>query len=460
MMTYAEQVELLGRVNTLEAAGQHREAIALCESVLDGKEIPEFNLALARNHYAIAVKGNEIHAWPAMLAALDGIAKRTEQQPDVVHAIGICRWVLSFFSDPHRLDARQFFHSYANKNPGDHWWKDADTATPTSTNSPAPDLEEMERLVTSGQHVRGANALLATVPAVIRHGREPESVGREARYLLATLYSALAGEKVGPLLATDEFPPPGDHGGQLYDRYLLSAAEIHREQIRAQVAEIPGIVITSLPKSASEFLSYTLAETLHAPVLRVTIGHPMLATVYAKWVAAIVKGGAVTHDHFAATDVNLAALREGGLTQIWVLVRDPRSAFWSYEKMQMEYDGVSSESRMDRAAVTRAVRMLSNWIASWVRAKEAGFPVKFVFFRQLTESPGNVMGEILTSSGAGRFVPLLHETLQQRAERGKVSSNFRKGDDEAWRAGVPAELHEAIWEVIDPSVKQLLGMKP
>ncbi|MFO0826010.1 MAG: hypothetical protein U0792_23305 [Gemmataceae bacterium] len=29
---------------------------------------------------------------------------RTEQQLDVVHAIGICRWVLELFADPHRFD--------------------------------------------------------------------------------------------------------------------------------------------------------------------------------------------------------------------------------------------------------------------------------------------------------------------------------------------------------------------
>jgi len=460
MMTYAEQVELLGRVNTLEAAGQHREAISLCEQLLDGNEIPEFNLALARNHYAIAVKGNEIHAWPAMLAALDGIAKRTEQQPDVVHAIGICRWVLELFADPHRIDARGFYHRNADRISGSRWWADPEKLPQPTPAAPSPDLEDIEHLVASGQHVRGANALLAAAPPVIRFGRDPAWVAREARYLLATLYSSLAAERVAGLLAGDDFPPPGDYGGQHYDRYLLSAATINREQLRARANNIPGIVISSLPKSASEFLSSTLAETLQAPVMRVTVGDPVLGAVLGKWVADIVRGGAVTHDHFAGTDLNIAALREGGLAEVWVLVRDPRAVFWSAQKMQTEYDGVQPAERMERANVLRSVKMLGDWIGTWVRARDAGYPVRFVHFRDLTENPAVVMGRILQASGAGRFIPKLHEVLQRRAEQDRVSSNFRTGDDDAWRSAVPGELHEAIWDVVDARAKELLDLKP
>ncbi len=460
-MTYAEQVELLGRVNACESAGQHREAIALCENATDGNEIPEINLALTRNYYALAVNGNEIYAWPALLAALDGIAKRTEQQPDVVHALGICRWVLGLFADPHRVDARGFSHRHTKQVSAGQWWQAPEaSATPDIAPPPLADLEKVEQLLATGQHVRGANVLLTAAPPVIRHGRDAEWVRREARYLLATLLSSLDGEKIAGLLSPDDFPPPGDHDGQHYDRYLLTAATIHREQLRAQATGVPGIIISSLPKSASEFLSYTLAEALKAPVLRVTIGPPLLGTVHSKWVAAILRGGAVTHDHFAATELNLAALREGGLSEICVLVRDPRAAFWSYEKMQSEYDGVASETRMDRGRILHQVKQFGDWIATWVRAKEAGFPVRFVLFRELTENPGPVMGRILQASGGGRFVPALQEVLQQRAEQGRVSSNFRKGDDEAWRAGVPAEFHEAIWDAIDAGTKALLGLKP
>jgi hypothetical protein len=431
-MTYAEQVELLGQVSAYEAAGQHREAIALCEQVLDGNEIPEFNLALARNYYALALAGNEIHAWPALLAALAGIAKRTEQQPDVVHAIGICRWVLELFADPHRFDTLGFSQGSAN-------------------------LDEAERLLSSGQHVRAVNALLAAAPPIVRHGRDSQWVKREAQYTLASLCASSAGEKSAALLASEEFPPPGDHDGQYYDRYLLTAATVRREQLRARAAGVPGIIITSLPKSASEFLGYTLAEALACPVMRVTVGYPLMGAVQPKWVEAVREGGAVTHDHFPATDANLAALREVGLTQLWVLVRDPRAAFWSYVNMQTEYDGVQPGERLNREFVLLWVKRFGDWVGSWVRAKNS-FPVRFVFFQELTKFPEAVMGEVLEASGGERFIPKLEEVLRRRVAEVRVSSNFRKGDDDAWRSGVPAEFHELMWDAIDPQAKELLKL--
>lgn len=455
-MTYEEQVELLGRVHARETEGKYHEAIALCEGVLDGTELPEFGLALARNHYALAVQGNEVHAWPAMLAAFDGIAKRCAGQPDVVHALGICRWVLDLFADPHRLDATGFAHRHSAAVPSDRWWDAAlepagvGTAVPTRT-----DLGAVERLLAAGHHVRAANALLAAAPPAVRHARESDGVAREARYLLAMLLSPLDGDKVAGLLPGDEFPPPGDHDAQLYDRYLLTAAGVRREQLRARAAGAPGVVIAALPKSASAFLSYTLAEALGAPVVRVTIGPPPLGTVHSEWVAAVLEGGAVTHDHFAASPVNLAALKAGGLREVWVLVRDPRAAIWSCQRMETEYDGSVRTGRDD---VVHGVRQLADWIATWVKAREDGFLVQFVLFRDLTENPETVMVRILRSRSGDRFIPALTEVLRVRAGQGRVSSNFRQGDDEAWRAGIPTDLHGPIWDAIDTRTKQLLGL--
>ena len=46
-------------------------------------------------------------------------------------------------------------------------------------------------------------------------------------------------------------------------------------------------------------------------------------------------------------------------------------------------------------------------------------------------------------------MPTLHEVLQRRAEQGAMSSNFRKGDDNAWRIRVGEfrivfEIHDAV----------------
>jgi hypothetical protein len=459
-MSPRELGKLLARANALERAGRHREAIAICEVVIDETEAAHFPLTLARNHYALAVRGNELHAWPALLAALDGIEQRARHQPDIVHAVGICRWVLEHFADQHRFDVVGCIHRNADRVPGRRWWDNPDAEAPGERHPNVADFEEIRRLIAAGEYVRAVNALLAAAPAVVRFGRSPESVGREARYLLGMVLSALSDEHIPPLLAADEFPPPGDHDGQPYDRYLFTAACVQRARLRALAAGVPGIVITALPKSASEFLSYTLAEALAAPVVRTTIGEPVLGTVHVGWAAAAARGGAVTHDHYAATPTNLAALRDAGVAAVWVLVRDPRAVFWSSQRMQAEYDGVPPAARMERWRVVSSIVMLCNWLGSWVRAREGGAAVRFVRFPELRANPAEVMGGILEASGAGSFLPKLHDVLRRRAEREQVSSNFRGGEDEAWRQGVPAEFHGLMWDRIPAEVRELLALVP
>jgi hypothetical protein len=174
----------------------------------------------------------------------------------------------------------------------------------------------------------------------------------------------------------------------------------------------------------------------------------------------VLAGGAVTHDHFAATGPNLAALRAGGAGRVVVLVRDPRAVFWSLEGMQTEYDGVPPADRMTGEHVGRVVKLLADWVDTWVTAAAAGFPLEFVRFRELTADPAGVMCRVLERAGAGHFLPAVHDALRQRAERNHVSNNFRRGDDDAWRAHVPADLHPAAWAAIPAGVRALLDLRP
>src|SRR5262249_42194215 len=159
-----------------------------------------------------------------------------------------------------------------------------------------------------GDYVNLGNAILAAAPTVLRYGRSKEWIAREARYLFANVASPLVGTKVAELLSACDFPMPAGHGAQRYDRYLLTAARVRSQQLPAKGRGVPSILLAALPKSASEFLCYSLAEALEAAVVRVTIGDPILGAVHAPWVALAGEGGCVTHDHFAASKVNLDAL--------------------------------------------------------------------------------------------------------------------------------------------------------
>lgn len=455
----AEQIQLLHRMKELESAGNHLEAVTLGEKAIIEDVSAQIHLTLAWNRLLLASQGNEFHAWPALLTALEALETRSLDQPDTAVAVAICRWVLDWFSNPYRMDIR---------GAGTRLTHDLTGGSGTTKDGPRPDgesaegtnLDELKALLRAGETVRAGNALLSAVPSTIRYGRDANGVAREVRYLMANVLSPLPGETISETLSGEEYPLPGDYEAQLYDRYLYTAAQVHRQRIRARTRGVPGILISSIPKSASEFLSYTLAETLQSPVVRVTIGDPFLGTVYGKWVAEVCEGGCVTHDHFAASETNLAALRDGGAMGIWILVRDPRAVYWSLQNMESEYDGVPVATRMSHDTTLALVKRLADWIDSWVRAEANGFPVRFVRFRDLTANPTDIMGTILQAEGAERFRTHLQARLRQRGQLCQISSNFRKGDDEAWRKGIPEEWHRAIWDVIPERVRHLLDLCP
>jgi hypothetical protein len=427
--------ELIERIRELELAGRYDEVVRLCEASLDDDAPAEVHLALSRCWFVRAAAGDEFYAWPALLAALDGIARRGEHQGDTGHAVGICRWVLEFFADSHRLNLVKFGEQ-------------------------APDLAEIDALYQKRDYVGLGNALLAAAPTVMRHGRDQPGVAREARYLYATVASTAAPDKVNDLLAAANFPMPGGHEAQPYDRYLLAAANARRRQRLARRNGVPGLLVAALPRSASEFLCYTLAEATGAAVGRVSVGAPFHGPVYSRWVADVLQGGCITHDHFAASAANLAALCAGGAERVVVLVRDPRAVWWSLQNMTAEWERGTPAARITETNVRRDVGALSDWIDSWLGAQEAGFAVTFLRFKELTADPAGVMGQLLEANGAGRFVPRLHEVLQRRAEEKRVSSNFRRGDDDAWRGHVSSEIQATAWEQISDDVRSLLALLP
>jgi tetratricopeptide (TPR) repeat protein len=416
---------LLDRVTELEAAGRHQEAVGACEAAGD-TPCPEVHFALARNAFSLAAAGDETAAWPALLAALDGLERLTGERPDATFSVGVCRWVLDLFADPHRLDVGRL-----------------------AGRSVRPD----QPAALDGDPIAVCNAVLAAAPPRVRHGRGGGWLARESAYLTACALAGTDPGRAGGVLDAAGLPLPGGYEGQLYDRYLLTSAQVRR---RARAGRAPSVLVTAIPKSASEFLSYTLAEALGAAVARVTIGDPFAGAVSAAWAAEAAGGGCVLHDHFAATEANLAALRAAGVGRLAVLVRDPRAVAWSLAVMEAEYADTGPAAPPTPELVAR----LSGWIDTWVRAAAAGFPVEFIRFQELVADPEGVLGGLLDARGAGGFRPRLHEVLEERARRPRASSNFRRGDDDAWRSHVPSESHAAVWDAIPAGVRDLLHLRP
>lgn len=450
-----DMIALLVEANERESAGDSLGAIALCEQALDGTELPDHYFTLARNYFSLAHQGNEIYAWKALLAAVEGIDRRAKEQgqSDAEFAVGIMRWVLDHFADWHRLDVTSS-HLHASL-------MDEQKGLEPGTTMDSIFYDFQQRLETNDPMIL-ANRLYREAPLIVRPGRTRSGIERESRYALANQFSQVQDSDVGQYLDGMGLPVPGDFNYQTYEKYLFTASRVELMRLQARVRGIPAIMLTCLPKSASEFLSYTIADVLEAPVVRGTIGGPMRGVLVEEWVKEIVRGGCVLHDHFFGRKENIAVLQECGVEKLYVLVRDPRAVLFSMHNMGDElgiYEAnvdLFPELNSRLNYFSRDVQILSQWIESWIAARENGLGVQFITFNELVTSPMETMTNVLERSGASGYIEKLSETLTKKGK----GNNFRRGDDDAWRAHIPDCTAAEAWANIAPSVRSLLGLKP
>lgn len=450
-----DPLAMLINANNLESNGDYRGAIELCSSALGDGELPDHFLTLARNYYNLACNGDERYGWRALFAALEGIDQKCKSSgmKDVEYAIGIIRWVLDHFSDWHRFDVTAS-HTRAKL-------ADEDCGLPESATMMSM-LEGYLSMSGADEPMIIANRLYQESPLIIRPGRLSDGVERECRFALATQFSQVPGIDIRDQARFDDYPVPAAYNFQTYDKYLLTSANQEIIRLRARGRNIPSIIVTCLPKSASEFLCYTLADVLGAAIVRVTIGDPFRGLILDEWVSEITRGGAVLHDHFSARFENIKTLRQCNVGNIYVLIRDPRAVAFSLRNMGEEL-GVAQDHADQMPGLNKPFRsfpltvgMLAQWIDGWAALQSPGFTVQFIKFSDLVANPSSVMGSILEECGASQYLPALSSVL---ANRGK-GSNFRKGDDNAWRSSVPCEVAADAWLRIPSSVRALLNLVP
>ena len=132
------------------------------------------------------------------------------------------------------------------------------------------------------------------------------------------------------------------------------------------------------------------------------------------------RGGAVTHEHFRASDQNLAALARAGVTKIAVQVRDPRQAFLSFihhlarhkhsptvgDLLDIDFDAAAAESLQ-----VIYVAMI-DWIQAWVAISERPNALELHFLRYdafVADKP-RCVEDLLSFFG----VSVLHKLIARR----------------------------------------------
>jgi len=237
----------------------------------------------------------------------------------------------------------------------DHLIKEARRVRATKTISLEDALANAARVQEAGDLVRAAklyDALLERVPlqpqaltmrASIAYRQGDSELGeRTIDRAIGALELALeempkeAPEQAGLanlLLARDRM----DEAAKLLKRVNLpirpmraNAADFNTRCNRARAAKAPSILMTTMPKSASESLWNILAAGLDFGQCHMSIGLFPNCCLVSSRLSELARGGIVAKEHFGPNPANLAMLADAGIDKLLVHLRDPRQALLSW----------------------------------------------------------------------------------------------------------------------------------
>jgi hypothetical protein len=191
-------------------------------------------------------------------------------------------------------------------------------------------------------------------------------------YHLALLYAHLDKPDRASIYIERSNVLPSVGGDQLFSEHVRESLKLHRQMIEARGRGLPFIFLSSMPRSASASLTQSLSATIGAPILRASIGHFPSYYLVRHWLNSISPGGAITHDHFGASQFNLNVLAATGCQEVFVLVRDPRACAASriIKMPDLERDK-SMIDYAEQRIVRGALDTYYPWLESWITAAQS-----------------------------------------------------------------------------------------
>jgi hypothetical protein len=285
-----------------------------------------------------------------------------------------------------------------------------------------------------------------------------ETYFAEALHFHLGLLHAYAGDpdRMAGHLRLSHTMPTGEDD-QLFSDHVNVSHALRARQAGAIRRRMPPILIACMPRSASATLTHTIGRALDMPVLHVSAGQLPHYFLVPSWLDMFLEGGAITQDHFSASDFNVGVLRERGARDIFVLVRDPRAAARSqahFDARGDDHPGRPLELRIER----RCVEKLIPWLQAWIdcsRMKHLPFRIHWLTYREVCENPAAVLRRI---SGilADTYPAMAPYADIQKLEELRI--HFVTGSDQAWQAEVGYETRERLWAACTPDIKSLLDL--
>jgi hypothetical protein len=281
----------------------------------------------------------------------------------------------------------------------------------------------------------------------VRQERDEDYCREALDYHLGILYAYVR----DPETAAYHFARSGTYpsgGGDLpFPDHQRDSLELRRHQDLAKQRGMPSIFIVTMARSGSASLVQTLATALDVPVMRIS-SHRQIVP---RWLDCFAGGGAILHDHFGALPYNLKTLRENGVRQIFVRVRDPRAAAASAVGLSNRKFGSPDDIDYESQMIQTCEQFLIPWVAGWMAA-QADFEIHW-----LPDSPSAIakMAREILVTLAPQY-PALEQYLS--ADIAEVTANLVTGDEDAWRKQINPRDQDRLWDAMPAAIRELLGL--
>lgn len=265
------------------------------------------------------------------------------------------------------------------------------------------------------------------------------------------------------------------------ERYM-EGLELKINPIRASVKEytrrrrygiergIPAILMTTVPKSASESIWNRLAEGLTMAQGHLSLGLFPDCLLVPIRIGAAAEGGLIAKEHLCATPFNIKALADGGLTRVVCNLRDPRQATLSWAHFVRDDVSMRLLAPIYRKIVPPSdvykqdFAVLLDWCIdnylpyliafaeSWTRADEdpeCPISALFLSFEAYQSEPERYCEAVLD------FYGIDHQFFDASRESEVV--HLRKGQSEEWRQVLSAEQQARAYDLIPKDMAERFG---
>jgi hypothetical protein len=242
--------------------------------------------------------------------------------------------------------------------------------------------------------------------------------------------------------------------GAKLQELTIANADLQRRML---VTHIPGLLITTMPRSATYYISDVLAKGLAIDPIIVANQYFPYDTIRYFELKRLAQGHAIAQDHFDASPINLTFIRNF-FDRMVVHTRDPRQAMLSwlhfvstfdrknpdtrtfiYPTLPVDFFDLSLSAKIDWG-IANWLPLLVEWTERWVKAAatERHVKIKITRYEHFWADQANFIVDLL------HFFAIVPERFQPVVIARDEAHHFRKGEVDEWRRVLtPRQIAEA-----------------